>query len=70
MTTLAYCSVSPEGRTYRDQIWMREEALPGLTRFSEAVRDGGARSAIQLGHAGWFASPRATGSAPLGRQSD
>jgi 2,4-dienoyl-CoA reductase-like NADH-dependent reductase (Old Yellow Enzyme family) len=66
MTTLAYCSVSSEGRTYRDQIWMREEALPGLTRFCEAVRDGGARSAIQLGHAGWFASPRATGAAPLG----
>jgi 2,4-dienoyl-CoA reductase-like NADH-dependent reductase (Old Yellow Enzyme family) len=58
--------VSSEGRTYRDQIWMREEALPGLTRFCEAVRDGGARSAIQLGHAGWFASPRATGAAPLG----
>ncbi len=66
MTTLAYCSVSPEGRTYRDQIWMREEALPGLSRFAEAVRGGGARASIQLGHAGWFASPRATGAAPLG----
>ena len=66
MTTLAYCSVSPEGRTYRHQIWMREEALPGLARFAEAVAGGGVRSAIQLGHAGWFASPRATGAAPLG----
>jgi 2,4-dienoyl-CoA reductase-like NADH-dependent reductase (Old Yellow Enzyme family) len=25
-TTLAYCSVSAEGRTYRHQVWMREEA--------------------------------------------
>ncbi len=66
MTTLAYCSVSSEGRTYRHQVWMREEALPGLTRFSEAVRAGGARAAIQLGHAGWFASPRASGARPLG----
>ena len=26
-TTLAYCAVSPEGRTYRHQLWMRPEAL-------------------------------------------
>jgi 2,4-dienoyl-CoA reductase-like NADH-dependent reductase (Old Yellow Enzyme family) len=66
MTTLAYCSVSSEGRTYRHQIWMREDALPGLRRFTEAMHDEGAKAAIQLGHAGWFANPRSTGSAPLG----
>ncbi len=66
MTTLAYCAVSPEGRTYRHQIWMREEALPGLRRFTEAMRAEGAKTAIQLGHAGWFANPRATGEAPIG----
>jgi 2,4-dienoyl-CoA reductase-like NADH-dependent reductase (Old Yellow Enzyme family) len=66
MTTLAYCSVSSEGRTFRHQIWMREEAVPGLRRFAEAVHAEGARASIQLGHAGWFANPRATGAAPLG----
>jgi 2,4-dienoyl-CoA reductase-like NADH-dependent reductase (Old Yellow Enzyme family) len=66
MTTLAYCSVSSEGRTYRHQIWMREEALTGLRRFAEAVHAEGARAAIQLGHAGWFANPRATRAQPLG----
>lgn len=66
MTTLAYCSVAPEGRTYRHQIWMREEALPGLVSFTDAIHGAGARAAIQLGHAGWFASPRAAGAAPLG----
>ncbi len=66
MTTLAYCSVSSEGRTFRHQIWLREEALPGLRRFSDAMHAEGARAAIQLGHAGWFANPRATGHAPIG----
>ena len=66
MTTLAYCSVSSDGRTFKHQVWMREEALPGLRRFSEAMHADGARAAIQLGHAGWFASPHATGVAPLG----
>lgn len=66
MTTLAYCSVSPLGRTFRDQIWMRDEAVPGLLRFTAAMKQEGARCAIQLGHAGWFAHPRATGARPLG----
>jgi 2,4-dienoyl-CoA reductase-like NADH-dependent reductase (Old Yellow Enzyme family) len=66
MTTLAYCSVSSEGRTFRDQIWMREEAVDGLQRFTAAVHADGARAAIQLGHAGWFSSPHATGTTPIG----
>jgi 2,4-dienoyl-CoA reductase-like NADH-dependent reductase (Old Yellow Enzyme family) len=66
MTTLAYCSVSSDGRTFRDQIWMRDEAEPGLRRFTDAIHDEGAKAAIQLGHAGWFADPKATGTKPLG----
>jgi 2,4-dienoyl-CoA reductase-like NADH-dependent reductase (Old Yellow Enzyme family) len=66
MTTLAYCAVSADGRTFSDQMWMREEALPGLRRFTDAIHAEGARAAIQLGHAGWFADPRVIGRAPLG----
>ena len=66
MTTLAYCSVSADGRTFPHQIWMREEALPGLARFADAIHAEGARAAIQLGHAGWFASPRAIRARPVG----
>jgi 2,4-dienoyl-CoA reductase-like NADH-dependent reductase (Old Yellow Enzyme family) len=66
MTTLAYCSVAADGRTFRDQIWMRDEALPGLRRFVDAMHGAGARAAIQLGHAGWFASPNVIGAAPRG----
>lgn len=66
MTTLAYCSVSSEGRTFKHQLWMREEALPGLRRFTEAIHAEGAKAAIQLGHAGWFASPHAMKERPVG----
>ncbi len=66
MTTLAYCSVSADGRTFRDQIWMRDEALPGLRRFTDAIHGEGARAAIQLGHAGWFATPGVIRAKPLG----
>lgn len=66
MTTLAYCSVAADGRTFRDQIWMRDEALAGLRRFTEAMHADGARTAIQLGHAGWFASPSVIGVTPRG----
>jgi len=66
MTTLAYCSVSSDGRTFPDQIWMRDEALPGLRRFADGVHADGAAAAIQLGHAGWFADPHATGTRPAG----
>jgi 2,4-dienoyl-CoA reductase-like NADH-dependent reductase (Old Yellow Enzyme family) len=60
-STLAYCAVSPEGRTYRHQLWMRPEALPGLRRVTDAVHAEGAAAVLQLAHAGWFANPRAGG---------
>jgi 2,4-dienoyl-CoA reductase-like NADH-dependent reductase (Old Yellow Enzyme family) len=66
MTTLAYCSVSADGRTFPHQVWMREEALPGLVAFTEAIHAEGALAAIQIGHAGWFASPRAIRARPVG----
>jgi 2,4-dienoyl-CoA reductase-like NADH-dependent reductase (Old Yellow Enzyme family) len=61
MTTLAYCAVSTEGRTYRHQIWLRPDAVPGLRRLTDAVHGEGAAACVQLGHAGWFANPRASG---------
>ncbi|QFU89452.1 NADH:flavin oxidoreductase [Amycolatopsis sp. YIM 10] len=52
MTTVAYCAVSPEGRTDRHQLWMRDEAVPGLRRLTEAVHAEGAAVSAQIGHAG------------------
>ena len=42
MTTVAYCAVSPGGRTDGGQIWMRPEAVPGLQRLTAAVHAEGA----------------------------
>ena len=66
MTTLAYCSVAADGRTFKDQIVVRPEAAAGLARFAAAMHAEGAKAAMQLGHAGWFADPKATGTRPLG----
>ncbi len=52
MTTVAYCAVSPEGRTHRRQIWLRPAAVPGLRRLTDAVHAEGAAVAAQIGHAG------------------
>lgn len=61
MTTVAYCAVSPEGRTERRQLWMRPEALPGLRGLTRAVHDTGAAVCAQLGHAGPVADGRSNG---------
>src|SRR5215831_10079673 len=52
MTTVAYCAVSPGGRTSGNQIWMRPEAVAGLRRLTEAIHAEGAAVSAQIGHAG------------------
>ncbi|MGW4125694.1 NADH:flavin oxidoreductase [Nocardia sp. NPDC004711] len=61
MTTVAYCAVAPEGRTEADQIWMREEAVPGLRRLTDAVHAEGAAISAQIGHAGPVAGAKSNG---------
>ena len=67
MTTLAYLSVSPEGRTHAESIHLRPETTAGLRRLTDAVHAEGAAAAAQIGHAGPVAnarSNRATALAP------
>ncbi len=52
LTTLAYCAVSDDGQGAPNEIVVREAALPGLQRLTDAVHRAGAAAAIQLGHAG------------------
>ena len=66
MTTVAYCSVSFDGRAYGHEMWMREEIVPDLRRLADAVHREGAAASIQLGHCGFFSSPQAIGQRPLG----
>ncbi|CKN73646.1 oxidoreductase [Mycobacterium tuberculosis] len=68
MTTVAYCAVSPGGRTGGKQIWMRPHAVPGLRRLTEAIHAEGAAISAQIGHAGPVADARsnqATALAPV-----
>ena len=63
MTTVAYCAVTPGGRTDGWQLWMRPEAVPGLRRLTDAVHAEGAAISAQIGHAGPVANAR-TNKAP------
>ena len=68
MTTVAYCAVSPGGRTDGWQIWMRPEAVPGLRRLTDTIHAEGAAISAQIGHAGPVANARtnkATALAPV-----
>lgn len=66
MTTVAYCAVSPEGRTERRQLHLRPQALPGLRKLTGVVHDAGAAACAQLGHAGPVADASSNGVAALG----
>lgn len=61
MTTVAYLAVAPEGRTERNQIYWRPEALAGLTELTDAVHATGAKVSAQIGHAGPVANSRSNG---------
>jgi 2,4-dienoyl-CoA reductase-like NADH-dependent reductase (Old Yellow Enzyme family) len=67
MTTVAYGAVSPDGRTFGDQLCLRPEIVPGLRSLADAVHAEGAAASIQLAHAGFFSKVRRRdGTAPRG----
>jgi 2,4-dienoyl-CoA reductase-like NADH-dependent reductase (Old Yellow Enzyme family) len=67
MTTVAYCAVSADGRTFGDQLWMRAEVVPALRRLTDAVHAEGAAVSLQLGHCGGFSkNADVRGRGPLG----
>ena len=52
LTTVAYLAVAPEGRTHAECILVRDAAVPGLRRLTDAVHAEGALASAQIGHAG------------------
>jgi len=54
MTTVAYCAVSPNGRTFEEQMVMRAAVVPRLKVLTDAVHAEGAAVSLQLGHCGYF----------------
>jgi len=70
MTTVAYAAVSQSGLSFDHQLWLREQALPGLRRLTDAVHAEGAAAAIQIGHCGVMAKKSVSGGvcyAPSGK---
>lgn len=54
LTTVAYCAVNPEGRSFADQMVAGEAAAAGLGRLCEAVHAAGGAASLQLTHCGFF----------------
>lgn len=54
MTTVAYCAVSSAGRTFGEQMYMRDAIVPHLQALTAAVHAAGAKVSLQLGHCGAF----------------
>jgi len=54
MTTVAYCAVAPDGRTFTDQVTLDAESVPHLRVLTEAVHRHGAAASAQITHGGCF----------------
>jgi 2,4-dienoyl-CoA reductase-like NADH-dependent reductase (Old Yellow Enzyme family) len=54
MTTVAYCAVAPDGRTFTDQVTLDEDSVPHLRVLTEAVHRHGAAASAQITHGGCF----------------
>jgi 2,4-dienoyl-CoA reductase (NADPH2) len=54
LTTLAYCAVSPDGRTFEQQILLDAAARPSLLLLTDAVHREGGKVSAQITHGGAF----------------
>ena len=69
MTTLAYASVTRNGLSFKRQLWMREEIVPGLRRITDAIHREGAAASIQIGHCGNMSKKSVAGQLPVSASS-
>lgn len=54
MTTVAYCAVSPDGRTFEDQVTLDDASIVHLRALTDAVHVEGAAACAQITHGGAF----------------
>jgi 2,4-dienoyl-CoA reductase-like NADH-dependent reductase (Old Yellow Enzyme family) len=54
MTTVAYCAVSPDGRTFEDQVSLDAASVPHLRVLTDAVHREGGAACAQITHGGAF----------------
>lgn len=65
LTTVAYAAVERSGLSFAHQLWLRNEALPGLRKLTDAVHAEGAAASIQIGHCGNMAKHQIIGGRPM-----
>src|SRR5579862_9500975 len=63
MTTVAYCAVAPDGRTFTDQVTLDEDSVRHLRVLTDAVHRHGAAASAQITHGGCFTFVPPTASA-------
>ena len=61
LTTVAYASVSPDGRSFETQLLMGHASAPRLRELTKIVHGHGAKAMVQLTHAGSFADREVIG---------
>ncbi len=54
LTTVSYGAVSPEGRTFKNQMCINPDSLPLLDCLASEVHNAGGKVSIQLTHCGFF----------------
>jgi 2,4-dienoyl-CoA reductase-like NADH-dependent reductase (Old Yellow Enzyme family) len=54
LTTVSYGAVSPEGRTFKDQMYIRQQSLERLAGLVEQVHMAGGKVSMQITHCGYF----------------
>lgn len=54
LTTVAYCAISADGRTFEDQVTLDEQSIPHLRVLTDAVHAEGGAASAQITHGGAF----------------
>ncbi len=54
LNVLAYCAISPDGRTFVDQPCLDAASVPALRRFTDAIHREGGAACAQITHGGAF----------------
>ena len=65
MTTVAYVSVTDQGRTFSHQAWASPETVAPFRRLTDAVHAEGGAASIQLGHGGNMGDKKISGFRPV-----
>ncbi len=54
LSTISYGAVSPEGRTFKYQMYIHDESVQKLSEIAREVHTAGGKISIQLTHCGFF----------------